>query len=61
MPNRSCAVCHVEGRLLDATSKDAVVDYFRCDRCGRIWTHQKGDPTSPAQGVTVKAPVAKPA
>ena len=28
------------------------VDYYRCDPCGHVWWHRKGDPGSPAVNVT---------
>jgi rubredoxin len=55
MPQRQCPVCRIEGTLLEHSSQDAVVDYFRCSQCGRIWTHRKGDPNSLATDVTVPA------
>ena len=55
MPHRACPVCRVQGRLLEDTSKEALVEYYRCDKCGRIWTHRKADPNSPPTLVTVKA------
>ena len=55
MPHRACPVCRVQGRLLEETSKEALVEYYRCDKCGRIWTHRKADPNSPPTLVTVKA------
>ena len=55
MPHRACPVCRVQGRLLEDTSKGALVEYYRCDKCGRIWTHRKADPNSPPTLVTVKA------
>jgi hypothetical protein len=41
--------------LLEDSSRDAHVEYFRCDTCGHIWTHQKADPNSPPRPVTVKS------
>jgi len=55
MPQLLCPVCRIEGTLLEHSSQDAVVDYFRCSRCGRIWTHRKGDPNSLAKDVTEPA------
>jgi hypothetical protein len=55
MPQRACPVCRVQGRLLEDTSKEALVEYYRCDKCGRIWTDRKADPNSPPTLVTVKA------
>jgi len=53
MPHRLCPKCCHTGRLLEVTSKDAAVDYYRCDDCGHVWTHQKGEADSPATAVTV--------
>jgi rubredoxin len=55
MPHRLCPICPVQGRLLEHTSKDAMVEYYRCDKCGHVWTHEKGDPNSPATNVTVRS------
>jgi uncharacterized Zn finger protein len=29
------------GRHLAASSQNARVDYYRCDRCGHVWTVDK--------------------
>ena len=50
MPQLLCPVCRIEGTLLEHSSQDAVVDYFRCSRCGRIWTHRKGNSNSTREG-----------
>jgi Zn-finger nucleic acid-binding protein len=55
MPHRLCPFCRVQGRLLEDTSKEALVEYYRCDKCGRIWTHRKADPNSPEKHVTFPA------
>ena len=55
MPHRLCSICQVQGRLLEHTSQDALVEYYRCDECGHIWTHEKANPNSPPKAVTVKA------
>jgi len=31
----------------------ARVEYYRCDRCGHVWTHEKENPNAPAKPVTV--------
>ena len=41
-------------RLLEDSSKDALVNYFRCERCGCVWTVPKSDPDAPPQIVTVR-------
>jgi uncharacterized Zn finger protein len=43
-----------EVRLLEATSKDALVNYYRCDSCGCVWTVPKSDPDAPPQTLTVR-------
>jgi poly(3-hydroxybutyrate) depolymerase len=42
-------------RLLEHVSQDALVEYYRCDECGHIWTHEKANPNSSPKMVTVKA------
>ena len=42
MPARICSKCQTAGRHLAATSENAVVDYYRCDRCGHVWAIDKG-------------------
>ena len=49
MPHRLCSVCQIEGRLLERSSQDALVEYYRCDRCGRVWAHEKAKPKQAAQ------------
>jgi len=53
MPDSLCPVCQAHGRSLEDSSKDAHVDYYRCDRCGHIWT-PKGTPDAPPQDITIK-------
>ena len=55
MPHRACPVCRVQGRLLEDTSKEGLVEYYRCDKCWRIWTHRMADPNSPPKLATVQA------
>ena len=52
--------CEVQGRLLEHTSQDAFVEYYRCHECGHVWTHEKANPNSPPKPVTVKAETAAP-
>src|SRR5215831_11936139 len=42
MPAHHCPDCHGEGHFLAASSAYAFVDYYRCDRCGLVWTTPKG-------------------
>ena len=60
MPYRLCPHCSRQGKLLEHVSQDAMVEYFRCDRCNQAWTHQKNDPTSPPVDITVKLPAKTP-
>ena len=41
-----CPACYQQTpHHLNETSKDAVLDYYRCLRCGHIWTANKQDPS----------------
>ena len=40
MPHHLCPVCRNPGRMLPAVSPDAMATYYRCDTCGRVWTHR---------------------
>lgn len=47
MPHRiCCSECQYEGRLLQGVSRIAWFDYYRCERCGHVWTHEKDKPDS---------------
>lgn len=44
MPSPSCPACDGESaHLLDEIIKEALVRYYRCDRCGHVWAVDKGD------------------
>ena len=44
MPTRPCPKCgSTAPRYLPATSDIAVVNYYRCDDCGHVWTVKKSD------------------
>ena len=44
MPIQPCIECQsLAIRWLDALSKDAHVNYYRCERCGHVWTLPKGE------------------
>jgi hypothetical protein len=60
MPHRLCSICQVQGRFLEHISRDALVEYYRCDACGHVWTHEKANPNSPPEPITVKAEKAAP-
>ena len=41
MPPQTCPSCRdVSSRHLNL-SQEATVDYFRCDKCGHVWTADK--------------------
>jgi uncharacterized Zn finger protein len=54
MTENTCPRCASQGRLLVESSKDAVVDYFRCDRCGHVWNRDKKNPNAPTRDVTIR-------
>jgi transposase-like protein len=54
MPHRLCPNCQIQGRLLEGPTQNAWVEYWRCDQCGHIWTHDKTNPNSPHVDVTVR-------
>jgi len=66
MPFRPCPNCGVPTpRVLEATSKEAVVWYVRCDTCGHVWTVSR-DANETVHDVTERTPpsgtpLAKPA
>jgi len=43
MPIESCPACEhpTPPRNLEEASKDATVNYYRCGKCGHIWTVSK--------------------
>jgi hypothetical protein len=58
MPIRPCPVCQQPTvRWLEETSKDAVVNYYRCSRCNNVWTIPKEMPDAQERVITsVKPP-----
>ena len=46
MPERLCPKCNQSARLLTDVSAYAHVNYFRCDRCGHVWSQGKDDPNA---------------
>lgn len=55
MPICPCPQCHMPvPRWLEATSKDATVNYYRCNACGHVWTVPKDDPNAPPNDVTTR-------
>jgi len=52
MPVLPCPKCGRVGRRLDEASRDAYVNYYRCDTCGHVWNVSKDNPDAPSQDVT---------
>ena len=53
MPILPCPTCgQMTPRRLEASSKDAVVNYYRCERCTTVWTVPKHDPDAAPQIIT---------
>jgi len=48
----ACHDCGGASRLLKACSQDAIVNYFRCDTCGNVWTCGKGGSSGVVTRVT---------
>jgi len=39
-----CAECRsLAIRWLDSTSQGALLNYYRCEKCGHVWTLPKGE------------------
>ena len=47
MPKRPCFICGITARFLKEVSNNSDVDYYRCDRCGAVWTLDRADPNKP--------------
>jgi hypothetical protein len=46
MPRQPGPACQRDTpRWLEASSKEAQVNYCRCEECGHVWTVPKNDPT----------------
>jgi transposase-like protein len=51
---RSCPKCQSENpRFLNGASDEAMVNFYRCDECGHVWTVQKSNPDGPTTDVTL--------
>jgi rubredoxin len=49
----SCPVCGESGsQRLESASLHALVDYFRCIKCGHVWNVRKGDDPGKPRHVT---------
>ena len=53
-PDRLCWKCFGEGRLLDAPSKKAGVDDYRCEKCGNVWMREKDDVDAALKYATIQ-------
>jgi transposase-like protein len=54
MPVRPCPKCEQPTpKHLEASSKDAQVNYYRCERCGYVWNVRKDHPAGPITPVTI--------
>jgi len=47
MASNHCPACpsSKQPTFLIAVSKDSWVDYYRCPRCGHVWSTEKGEET----------------
>ncbi len=59
MPHRICLHCQHQGRLLENASQHAYVEYYRCDTCGHVWSHDKKNPDGPPNHITTPRPKRK--
>jgi len=56
-----CPRCgHAAAHYLTATSQRAVVDYFRCNPCGHVWTEPKPGQIGERHDITVHQAEAQP-
>ncbi len=48
-----CSSCQqLAGRHLEATSRGALANFFRCDACGHVWAVPKTPPPMPSETTT---------
>jgi predicted RNA-binding Zn-ribbon protein involved in translation (DUF1610 family) len=53
---QQCPTCGEQApRLLEASSRDAVVNYYRCPHCGTVWNKSK-DADAPVRIVATYPP-----
>ena len=53
MPKHSCPACGVETpRVIEAPTLFSLVNYYRCEHCGHVWTTDKNDHTKLIHHVT---------
>ena len=58
MPQSKCPQCQfAPPQWLPETSKDAVVNYYRCEACGHVWHVRKSHPDGPTTSVTDSMPM----
>jgi hypothetical protein len=48
----ACPQCAQPGHALPYASYEVVVDYYRCEGCGRVWGRSKGSPDAPAVDIS---------
>ena len=51
MPFRTCPTCANPGRVVTESTSGAL-EYYRCDRCGQAWVHDKNDPHHEAKPIS---------
>jgi hypothetical protein len=44
LQHTTCPDCGRDGRWLEDSSRQALVNYYRCDHCGCVWNIRKDDP-----------------
>jgi hypothetical protein len=53
MAHRLCPVCKNPGRLLNDPTTESIVEFYRCDKCNKVWSYQKDVSDLPAKSVTL--------
>ena len=51
-----CPECQAEGRVLTHPSTGPIEDYYRCDKCGLVWSVPKGADRPVLRYVTRRKP-----
>jgi hypothetical protein len=59
MPHRICPICGRPGRLLTPTDTTSLVDYYRCDACGEMWSFDPLKPNARQTPIDPKVPTKK--
>jgi transposase-like protein len=53
MPHSKCPACRsIRAQSLEGTTKDAMVDYYRCADCGHVWSLKKDTPDAEPRNMT---------